>query len=94
MSVVVGELACTTVAIRNTLEHNVPFEISYDKILDKIYINYPYLFFSSAILVNAFISIFYFYVNIANIRTSIIRFSIVKKMWKAKADFNHVSRRY
>ena len=86
VSVLVGELACTIVAIRNTLEHTILPELAYGKILDNIYINYPSIlyFFSSAILVNAFISSFYFYVNIGNIRARIIRFSIVKKYEKLK----------
>ena len=63
------------------------------KILDKIYRNYPCLFFPLQSPVNAFISSFYFYVDIENIPTRIISlnisFSIVKNTWKAKADFNH-----
>ena len=47
--------------------------------------------------VNAFISSFYFYVNIENMPSRImflnISFSIVKNMSKAKADFNHASKR-
>ena len=55
------------------------------------------IFFPLQSPVNAFISSFYFYVNIENMPTRIISlnisFSIVKNMWKAEADFNHASKR-
>ena len=62
MSVVVGELACTIGTIRNTLEPSVLSELAYNKML---------LFQPLA-----FISSFYFYVNIGNMRTRIIPLKI------------------
>ena len=54
-------------------------------------------FFPLQSVVNAFIWSFYFYFNIVNMLTGIIllniQFSIVKEMWKAKADLNHSSKR-
>ena len=72
------------------------FQLAYNKILYKYIEIIHVYFFPLQSLVNTFISSFYFYVNIGNMHTRIIpfnnHFSIVKKIWKAKVDFNHASK--